>query len=357
MKQFLLFFCLFVALKSFSQQTIFDVLSTDFTYGQKNSSNNNLTRDSNNQEFLKNKEKSPVEFINYTNRFNPALSTNDPNVWFFIHNDTNNIWQIGKPNKPPLDTTFYQPNALITDTINPYSVNNHSVFELRAKKPISWPYLCWSRMDLSFAYIADVDSARDGLYIEVSYNDSGTWTNIINDTFADIVGSAAFNNFPDDTLCNGEWGISHLHQSIPAWFSYFEVGWEWYEQNGTQFLVDSVAFRFHFVSDSINSGKQGIEIMAIHLSVRHMCGVSIEDNTMGNTILYPNPVVFSSIINLNKYDKYEIRVFDITGRTMLFDCFSGNEYKIGQNVFLSGYYYYIITSSNSLKIQGSFIVN
>lgn len=301
--------------------------------------------------------KTPVNFINYTNTFNPSSSTDDPNVSFFIHNDTSNIWQIGNPNKPPLDSTFYQPNALLTDTLYSYPINNHSVFELRAKRPPCCPYLCWSDMLLSFAYIADVDSLCDGLYIEVSYNDSETWTNIFNDTFADAMGSNAFNNFPNDTLSNGEWGISHLYQNIPAWFSYFEVAWNWDEQNGTQFLVDSVAFRFHFISDSINSGKQGIEIMAIYFRVDHMCGVNVDNNSIESPSLFPNPIILTSVIKLDKDDKYELKVFDVTGRLFLLDYFSGTEYKIGQNEFLPGYYYYIISSSNSLRMKGSFVVN
>ena len=92
--------------------------------------------------------KSPFTFINYTNVFNPGspYQTEDTNVTFVIINDSNNIWQIGNPNKPPLDTTPYPPNALLTDTIFSYPVNNHSVFEIRARKPLCCPFICWSRM-------------------------------------------------------------------------------------------------------------------------------------------------------------------------------------------------------------------
>lgn len=302
--------------------------------------------------------KSPFQFILYNNIFNPYSPNHlDSNVTFTILNDSNNIWQIGSPNKPPLDTTPYPPNALLTDTVFSYPVNNHSVFELHARKPLCCPFLCWSRMILQIAFISDVDSLKDGLYIEVSYNDSGVWTNVFNDTFADEKISSLFNNFPNDTLFNGEWGISHLYQNIPSWFSYFDVTWQWLTQNNTQYLVDSVAFRFHFVSDSINTNKQGIEILYVYLGVSDLCSASVENNIINDVTIFPNPVNDLSVIRLDKDNNYRLEVYNITGQVVLTTDFFGSEYRIGQNKFLSGYYYFIVTSPEHREIKGSFVVN
>ena len=41
-----------------------------------------------------------------------------------------NIWQIGVPHKTFFNTAYTLPNAIVTDTMNVYPVNNSSAFEL-----------------------------------------------------------------------------------------------------------------------------------------------------------------------------------------------------------------------------------
>jgi hypothetical protein len=297
--------------------------------------------------------------IYYWNMFNPShpFYHDDPNVELVIPNDSNNLWQIGKPNKPPLDTTNWPPNALMTDTVYPYPVNNHSVFELRARKPQVFPPYCWSEMILRVAFLCDVDLLKDGLYIEVSYNGSNVWTNIYDDNFADNKQSYHFSLYPFDTLFNGQWGISRIDQYSWTWYSILDVTWFWDEENNTQYLVDSVAFRFHFISDSINTNKQGFEIIDLYLDVKDFCGINVEMNNQSYCDVSPNPINNLSMIKLAKDDQYHLVLYDFSGRKILSFDFWGDEYYIGKHTFLKGIYFFDIVSSTQDHYKGSFIVN
>ena len=46
-------------------------------------------------------------------------------------NYPNNVWQIGKPQKTVFDSAYSYPNAIVTDTLNPYPVNDTSVFMIK----------------------------------------------------------------------------------------------------------------------------------------------------------------------------------------------------------------------------------
>lgn len=43
---------------------------------------------------------------------------------------SNNIWQVGQPSKTFFDSAYSPVNAIVTDTINSYPVNNHSAFDI-----------------------------------------------------------------------------------------------------------------------------------------------------------------------------------------------------------------------------------
>ena len=43
----------------------------------------------------------------------------------------NNIWQIGCPNKTEFDSANSFPNCIVTDTANPYPINDTSIFIIK----------------------------------------------------------------------------------------------------------------------------------------------------------------------------------------------------------------------------------
>ena len=95
---------------------------------------------------------------------------------------TGNIWQIGKPLKTIFDSTYSYPNAIVTDTSHYYPPNNFSAFTVKIFDP-AWTGFYINDVEIiSFKHKFDTDSLQDGGYVEVSYNNGITWTNIANDT-------------------------------------------------------------------------------------------------------------------------------------------------------------------------------
>ncbi len=69
-----------------------------------------------------------------------------PTTYFYplkIQIDTSqqgNIWQIGRPQKILFNLAFSIPNAIVTDTLNTYPINDTSSFQYAADSPQVWPY-------------------------------------------------------------------------------------------------------------------------------------------------------------------------------------------------------------------------
>ena len=79
----------------------------------------------------------------------------DTNVWsslfVVIDSDSNNVWQIGKPQKIIFDSAATAPNVIVTDTVNYYPPNNNSIFIVGYLPWASWGILAvrWSqKLDL-----------------------------------------------------------------------------------------------------------------------------------------------------------------------------------------------------------------
>ena len=65
----------------------------------------------------------------YYNQYFDGANTNPLNSFMIgIGTNTNNIWQVGKPQKTLFSSASTTPNVIITDTINYYPNNNVSTF-------------------------------------------------------------------------------------------------------------------------------------------------------------------------------------------------------------------------------------
>ncbi|MBI4649254.1 MAG: T9SS type A sorting domain-containing protein, partial [Bacteroidia bacterium] len=274
---------------------------------------------------------------------------------FNILDTPGNIWQIGPPLKNILDTTLTPPNVLITDTINPYPPNNISSFELRFRKPYGYDWLCWSYMTFGFSYKIDTDTLRDGFYIEISYNGSNEWTNILYDDVADVIFFHGI--YPEtDTLFNGESGFSRIVDSVWDWGSF---GCEWFWDNENADLIDSAAIRVTFISDSIDTQKEGVMLDFIIVVVEDRCSVSV--NAIQNNkqvVIFPNPVTQESMIILpgNDFMVDNLIVYDVAGRVIIDDSDISNKILIGKYGLLQGIYFYTIISCNGTIYNGKFII-
>lgn len=336
-------------------------IKTEFEKHQNSKSITKLNIDS-----LKN-IKEPFPVVLWSTNFDPWEDTcyfnNNCSMWGYNKigpfNVPGNLWQTGRPLKPyPLDTTVTPPNVLITDTLNPYPINSNSSFELHFGRWPGYENLCWKRMIFSFNYKIDADSSKDGIYVEIMYNGSNQWKNIIFDNMADIMQfDYECTYFPTDTLFNGEPGISFARQVCnPQDWNYFGIEWFW--ENENSYLVDSVAFRITFVSDSINTNKGGVLIDFIGFEADDWCYIGVDESQIDEqVIICQNPITDESeiIIKDLNFKANKIIVSDITGKTIFVKRLNFERFPIGQYLLNQGFYYYKIISEDRKVISGKVI--
>ncbi|GAH19218.1 unnamed protein product, partial [marine sediment metagenome] len=88
----------------------------------------------------------------------------------------NNIWQIGKPQKPIFYSAHSSPNVIATDTVNPYPPNDTSAFIVSnnaAMGGFQFPHTAL----LAVYYKVNSDSLKDYGLIEFSPDNGSTWIN------------------------------------------------------------------------------------------------------------------------------------------------------------------------------------
>ncbi|HUM46650.1 MAG TPA: T9SS type A sorting domain-containing protein [Chitinophagales bacterium] len=229
--------------------------------------------------------------------------------------DTNlisNVWQIGVPQKTCFTSALTLPNAIMTDTINPYPTNNYSVFY------ITIPNVYWSGVNLEFKHKFDSDTLIDGGKIEVS-SDKIIWTNLINSN-ALYYSYGFYSN------------LNNVSSMIDFGFSGRSNNWQLSGCYWNYPQVDTMYLRFVFTSDNIQTNRDGWMID----SVRIWTNLGIGINEIGKENLFsvfPNPATGKFFIKCSKQ----------FGKVKSVDLFS----PIGQ----------LITTSNQSEIDLSFLEN
>lgn len=230
-----------------------------------------------------------------------------------IDTSAQNIWQIGIPNKIVFNSANSLPNAIVTDTINNYPINNHSYFDLYLGNfNNTWyPY----SMFFEFKHKIDSDTLKDGGYITVSYDMGQTWVNIINDSLfwgnsPQFSISTLYSN--TDTLFNHEKGFSG---TTNGWES---VNFGWFvpptKKSGNTIPGDTMIIRFNFISDSIDTQKEGWLIDDIRLYAVDMGGKIGSKDNLKTISVFPNPSSDKMIISLDKsYKDVKFEIYNSLG--------------------------------------------
>jgi hypothetical protein len=227
-------------------------------------------------------------------------------------NDSNNVWQLGKPNKVLFDSAYSGNNAIVTDTTNSYPVNNHSYFDVRIVSKNNAPY---GNRIISFKHKFDTDSLKDGGYIEVSYDNGNTWNNVIYQNGDRKPAFFATENMysSNDSLINGKVGFSGKSK---GWI-YSRIQWVWV------FVLkqysDTIILRFNFLSDSIQTNKAGWIIDDFMISyVDQGSGVNNISKRATYLEISPNPINENTKINLigTIGSNYNITLLNSLGQTV-----------------------------------------
>jgi hypothetical protein len=212
----------------------------------------------------------------------------DTSVWnsILIDIDTasQNVWQIGIPQKAIFDSASTQPNAIVTDTINFYPTNDTSRFIAK----VWMNFGSWGVFALQWKQKLDMDTAFDGGIIEYSTDTGNTWVNVFNNPY--VYNFYGFQTANQDTLAGGEFAFSGTDSTWRDIWLCFDLSWlQQFQPN------DTLLFRFTLLSDSVNNNKEGwmIDNMLSHITIIHTVK---EVEQLKYLNVYPNPA--SNIVNI-----------------------------------------------------------
>ena len=249
--------------------------------------------------------------------FSVASFSVDAQVWYsvsfddltyknFIFIDTttyhHNIWQVGKPNKIIFTSAYSAPNSIVTDTLNPYSANDTSVFILKVPAYSLWPgsLTAWGPfLYLSFYYQLNIDTGTK-IKVEVTVDTLGSWVDLTQYPLTHNLQWAT--GLPRPNLDSSTSGWSIFELEYPHILSPFSIH-------------DTILFRFTFISDSNLAHKDGWIMDDIQLAYYFEAGISqIENDNLIS--IYPNPSKGNIYIHSNKPNikSAEVSVYNTQGR-------------------------------------------
>jgi hypothetical protein len=255
-----------------------------------------------------------------------------------------NIWQIGKPQKPFFDsaTSVLKPNAIITDTLNSYPVDNHSVFTIRNLVNMNDLY------GLRFfqgQYNVQTDTLNDYGLIEFSPDNGTTWIDLINDT---VYSSYFIWQTPKPVL------TGHSEE-----WKYFEVMTGDLSSVFNLQLGDTLIFRFTFISDNNPDTLGGI-------MYDNICfwgfveGISEIHFKPFRSKIFPNPSdnLFTIEFESQAQDVIQLAVYNNQSKLVLTNNkVSGNKILVDTKLFRPGIYIYKLTNpKTNRRSWGKFIV-
>jgi hypothetical protein len=199
--------------------------------------------------------KGQAQYLQY---FDGADTSVSNSIIIDIDTSSSNVWQIGKPQKVLFDSAATFPNAIVTDTLNPYPANNISRFQFVVPQPQSTP---WGILALQWKQKLDMDQGQDGGLVEFSI-DGITWQNAFNNPY--VYNFYGFNAPNADTLATGEYAFSGTDPNWRDIWLCYDLSWTWS-------VSDTVLIRYTLISDSANNNREGwmIDNMSAHITWVH----------------------------------------------------------------------------------------
>ncbi len=249
----------------------------------------------------------------------------------------NNIWQIGNPDKTIFIGALSFTNAIVTDTINPYPINDTSSFTIIHIADMGWQYT-YPNIYIDGWYFVNSDTLTDYGYIEFSPDNGNTWYSA-DDIMNHGCCFAGPEELPTFTGNSSTWKHFHycLCASIPVNYG------------------DTVLYRFTFISDNIQTNKDGLMFDDLHFEDMIE---GIEEIQNDNLIdVYPNPTRDLLYINRKtKRQKESVKIFNYTGQ-LLFEDENFKEKTIDtKKLNLTNGFYFLRYSDTKNYVMKKFIV-
>jgi len=233
----------------------------------------------------------------YTQYFDGA----DTSIWNSIKIDidtsSQNVWQIGTPQKTIFDSAATQPYAIVTDTINFYPTNDTSRFIAKVLNDFG----AWGILALQWKQKLDLDQGFDGGIIEYSTDTGNSWVNVFNNPY--VYNFYGFQPSNKDTLAGGEYAFSGTDSTWKDIWLCFDMSWiQQFQPN------DTLLFRFTMLSDSISNNKEGwiIDNMLAHITIIHTVKETEQENYLN---VFPNPA--NNIVNIQAQKIMDFHIVEV----------------------------------------------
>jgi hypothetical protein len=265
------------------------------------------------------------EDTNYINR-----------IWIDTSSNPSNIWQIGTPAKTIFHSAHSPTHAIVTDTLNPYPINDTSRFIVTHVREIP-PWGGNTVLLLDFYFQMNSDTLSDHGIIEASIDHGITWINLM--TQDTTYGFLWFE--PKPILYGNTNGWTHFSLNLASLT--YAVG-----------LADTLLYRFTFVSDGIQTNKDGwiIDDFTFEDSWEGIPDIQNNDRIS----LFPNPTSDGLMIhNSNASSSQIIQIFNNTGQIIYHNSnFKGE--TIDTRQMSDGVYSLKYSNSKYISIK-KFVVN
>jgi hypothetical protein len=226
-------------------------------------------------------------------------------VFMIYDTSASNIWQVGPPQKALFNSAASTPNALMTDTVNNYPVNNQSIVSYKVNS-MFWPF---GILAIQWMQKLDMEQGKDGGIIEYSSDSGNTWHNVFNNPF--VYNFYGFNPNNADTLPSGDFAFSGTDATWKNIWLCFDISWL-----NSQ---DTLIIRHRFVSDSVQTNQEGwmIDNLWVNTTIIHTIG---EVDQKEPILVYPKLTDGIVNIQVRKADAYHIienlEVIDVSGKAV-----------------------------------------
>ncbi len=235
--------------------------------------------------------------------------------------DSGSIWEIGKPTKLVLDSSYQSQNSIVTSTGNLYNSNDTSIFYLVVKNLPDYLYL-YPPIHYEMRHRFKTHSKNDYGKLEISIDYGQKWYNVF--TRSSLSGiDNVFNNshffesgdIVDDSLL--------IAQNSNGWIQSF-VDINLQAINNPVNDIDSAIFRYTFISDStsVDEGWQ-VDDVCIRMDLSEIIDIKEYQKNENRVIeIAPNPakeLINITIGNVESFslNSIKLEVFNYQGEKIL----------------------------------------
>ena len=252
--------------------------------------------------------------------YGDTISFSEPSEIISMDTSTTNLWAIAIPSKDYLDSAYSAPFAIITDSINTYPDSADTYFELLFFQEGD-PYYYMEQFFIGFIHKYDTDTLRDGGFMTISFDNGETYNNVIESSDS---GAWFYMVYPEDgenslnlysnsdTLYNGEYGYSGNSNGWVTTMLGWNVLYVAPPKGGDE--IDTLRFRFNFISDSLDNSREGWMIDDIY-TFRVEILSSVKDQNQVQFKLFPNPASNRIMVETEKdYQDLKMEIRSITAK-------------------------------------------